>query len=437
MSTIPVYIYSLSDPTDSEIRYIGKTSKPSARLMSHIKNSYSKRTYKDKWIQKLLADGKYPKLTILEETDKIKWEEREKHWIAYGKKQGWRLTNATEGGEGSFGRTITPETRKRMEESRERNRNAVKFTDIGEDIMDIIVQDFRDPHFDALDYIKNNVSPLTYNNYAPSIEGFREWALLNTSKGENPAAVIAGYKNALLESGLSKKTVNKKLSALRSYFEAQVILGHLQPATLQLIKQVPNYKTQGSAYGKRLTWEQAHQLINLPDKTTAIGRRDRLVLALLIGCGLRRSEVAGLTWDQIHHNGKVWLIINLLGKHARTRTVAVPDWAKRIMDEYSERRISKERILVSFTPDGEGERSSLTSQTVWNIVKKYSKMLGVEVAPHDLRRTFAAIARQTAGVEGMTQLQKALGHSSISTTEKYIGEEDNYDMQANFIPDMD
>jgi integrase len=66
----------------------------------------------------------------------------------------------------------------------------------------------------------------------------------------------------------------------------------------------------------------------LPDLSTLKGKRDRAMLALLIGCGLRRSEAAGLNVEDIQQRDGRWVISDLLGKHGRIRTVPMPGWAK-------------------------------------------------------------------------------------------------------------
>ena len=92
-----VYIYGLRDPATEEIRYIGKANNPKARLSNHLACNDVNR-HKNHWIASLKKIGLKPDLIILEETNTLEWEEREKHWIKYGRDNGWRLTNICEGG---------------------------------------------------------------------------------------------------------------------------------------------------------------------------------------------------------------------------------------------------------------------------------------------------------------------------------------------------
>ena len=92
-----IYIYGLQDPTTNEIRYVGKTNNPKKRLMFHLYCNDTNK-HKSNWIMSLKKTGTKPNLLILEKTNEIEWEEREKHWIKYGRDNGWRLTNICDGG---------------------------------------------------------------------------------------------------------------------------------------------------------------------------------------------------------------------------------------------------------------------------------------------------------------------------------------------------
>lgn len=94
----PTYIYALKDPRNNEIRYIGKSNNPKVRFQQHLKDK--KNILKDDWITELLQIGSLPELVILEKTDIDHWQEREIYWIAFGRDNGWKLVNITDGGNG-------------------------------------------------------------------------------------------------------------------------------------------------------------------------------------------------------------------------------------------------------------------------------------------------------------------------------------------------
>lgn len=111
MSQGNIYIYALKDPFTDEIRYIGKSIRPRERLANQC-NEHSN-TYRCHWIQSILAKGKRPIQIILEELPSdADWQSAEKRWIAYGREQGWPLTNGTDGGDGVPG--LSGESKERM-----------------------------------------------------------------------------------------------------------------------------------------------------------------------------------------------------------------------------------------------------------------------------------------------------------------------------------
>lgn len=95
----PVYIYALIDPGTGEIRYIGKSIRPAERLQNHMNERSN--CHRSHWLQSLKARGMRADMVILERIDGAwPWQHSERRWIAYGRRNGWRLTNNTSGGDG-------------------------------------------------------------------------------------------------------------------------------------------------------------------------------------------------------------------------------------------------------------------------------------------------------------------------------------------------
>jgi len=143
--------------------------------------------------------------------------------------------------------------------------------------------------------------------------------------------------------------------------------------------------------------------------------------------GLRRSEVAELSFDHIQQRVGRWVIVDLVGKGNRVRTVPIPSWAKVAIDERTHTAALDGNFVFRSINKGDNiSGNSMTAQAVHDVVKHYSEALGIEIAPHDLRRTFAKLAHK--GGSGLDQIQLSLGHASIKTTEKYLGvEQDLHD----------
>ena len=111
------YIYALCDPDTQEVRYVGKTKSIQERYKAHLTSQSSANTHRKYWIRSLRKQGKKPLIKVLEEVDASIWKERERWWIAEMRQQGARLTNLTDGGEGTNGYKHTPETKAKISAS--------------------------------------------------------------------------------------------------------------------------------------------------------------------------------------------------------------------------------------------------------------------------------------------------------------------------------
>lgn len=110
------YIYTLSDPRNNEVRYVGKALNPNKRFINHL--SSKNKTHCRSWIKSLLDLNLLPILDIIDETEN-NWELLEQYWISQFKCWGFNLTNHTIGGEGQFGRKASLETKNKMSLSRQ------------------------------------------------------------------------------------------------------------------------------------------------------------------------------------------------------------------------------------------------------------------------------------------------------------------------------
>jgi len=186
------------------------------------------------------------------------------------------------------------------------------------------------------------------------------------------------------------------------------------------IGKVRGLRQAGVHPGKWLTRDQAEQLLRAPDVSRAKGRRDQALLALVVGCGLRRSELAVLSVGHIQQRDRRWVIADLTGKGQRVRSVPMPGWAKAAVDRWTEPAgITEGRILRAIDKADRMVGDRMSPQSIFEIVERYSRALGVAVGPRDLRRTFAKLAHR--GRAPVEQIQLSLGHASLQTTERYLG----------------
>ena len=164
------------------------------------------------------------------------------------------------------------------------------------------------------------------------------------------------------------------------------------------------------------------------------GLRDRVVLALLVGAGLRRAEAAALTFADIvlqPRGDKLRTVLQVCGKGNKTRTVPISDAMANLLDRWA--AIAGDgRILRSL--EGGRINHSLSSTGVFGIVREHGAAIGKpQLAPHDLRRTYAQLGYD-AGVP-LTQVSTLLGHSSVQTTQRYLNLELDLTVTASdFVP---
>jgi integrase len=114
------------------------------------------------------------------------------------------------------------------------------------------------------------------------------------------------------------------------------IPGLLSPELAAGIRRVKGVRRIGVRVGNWLTAEQAKRLLAVADRGSLRGKRDYAMIAMLVGCGLRRGELLALRVDSIQSREEHWVIADLLGKAGHIRTVRIPSWVKVAIDEWKE-----------------------------------------------------------------------------------------------------
>jgi site-specific recombinase XerD len=187
---------------------------------------------------------------------------------------------------------------------------------------------------------------------------------------------------------LAPSTINQRLAAVRRLAYEASDAGLLSPELAAGIKRVRGVKRLGVRLGNWLTAEQGRALMDVPSVQTIRGKRDRAILGLLLGCGLRRSELVHLKAEDVQQREEHWAIVDLVGKGGHVRTVPVPDWVKKRMDEWTQASGTVSgRLFRSINKSGSVWGNGLTEKVVWSVVRNFAKALGIEkIAPHDLRR---------------------------------------------------
>jgi site-specific recombinase XerD len=267
-------------------------------------------------------------------------------------------------------------------------------------------------------------SPITKRVYNLGLDEFIAW-YTREPRGGFTKATVAAWRVHLESSKLGSISINVRITAVRKLAMEAADNGLLASDLAAGIARIKGVPSHGVRTGNWLSLQQSQDLLNTPDAKTLKGKRDRAMFATLLGCGLRRSELASLTIEHLQQRDNRWCIVDLVGKHRRVRTVPMPTWVKNAIDAWaSPARITEGHV---FRPVNRGDQisgSRLSEKVVWQTLKSYVGAAGLSnIAPHDLRRTTAKLCRAAGGE--LEQIQMLLGHSSVQTTERYLGTKQN------------
>lgn len=260
--------------------------------------------------------------------------------------------------------------------------------------------------------VTNTVSsPHSRRAYSRALRAFLKF--VGTQPFTRP--VVMAWRVSLTQQGATPATVNQALSAVRSLAREAAACGYLDEGTAAQVCLVPNLPHAGVRLGNWLEPDQVRALLATPDQNTTAGLRDFVLLGLLFGCGLRRSEVVAIRTDQIVQRGSRTVILDLIGKGQRVRTCVIPRWLESPLERWIQ--IAGPGLLLRSLEHGEiGE--SLTDSAAYFIVRKYADQCSLDFAPHDLRRTFAL--QSLEGGANVEAIRQALGHASLATTTRYV-----------------
>jgi integrase/recombinase XerD len=222
-----------------------------------------------------------------------------------------------------------------------------------------------------------------------------------------------GYLARSQASGLAPATRARRLSAFRGLIKFMLAQG--------ILKKDPLYELSGpnlpSHLPQFLSKEEVARLLNAPDARQPLGLRDRALLEVMYGAGLRVSEAIGLEMGQIQFQVGC---LAVKGKGGKERLVPLHQTALDCLREYMEgarlkllNGLRRETVFVN------QRGRPLSRMGIWKLIKKYALLAGIStpISPHSLRHTFATHLLE--GGADLRSLQLMLGHSAISTTQIY------------------
>lgn len=258
---------------------------------------------------------------------------------------------------------------------------------------------------------ERNYSEHTVKAYRGDLENFRDFLLKEEKEIEDAdIATINAYVSTLYGKN-SPSSVERKVSAIRSFFSYLVRKGLATQNPAKLVR-TPKKEKHLPVF---LSVDEVFNLVDVKDsEKNPLRVRDRAVLELLYSSGLRVSELAGATLADLSMGEA---IMRVRGKGNKERIVPVGSKALSALGEYLDIRETlkpaSDRIFLNSRGGG------ITTRSLARIIKKYGLVSGISknVSPHVLRHSFAT--HLLAGGADLRAIQEMLGHASLSTTQRY------------------
>jgi site-specific recombinase XerD len=278
-------------------------------------------------------------------------------------------------------------------------------------------------------------SPASRRVYEYAIHQFIAWYCSEPRLALNRIVVVR-YRMHLESRGLAANTINQQLAAVRRLAHEAADSGLLSPELAAGISRVKGVKQLGFRSGNWLSAEQSSEVLAHACGHSMRAKRDYAMLAMLFGCGFRRSELVGLELDEIQMRQGHWAAVDLIGKGGHIRTVPIPEWVKSALDQWTRAAgVTEGRIFRAVARAGKVWGKGISQNVVWYVVKSCCERAGLEhIAPHDLRRTCAKLCHTSGGE--LEQIQLLLGHASVQTTERYLGCKQNLGHPVNDLFDL-
>ncbi len=271
-----------------------------------------------------------------------------------------------------------------------------------------------DTFCDAL-WLEEGLSPRTLESYRRDLTQFARWLASHglTLPTAGPGEVQRFLGERGLGQGIAARSIARQLSALKRYYRWLNRQG-LRPDDPTLAIEPPRLPRP---LPKSLSEADVEALLAAPDVTTDLGLRDRAMLELLYACGLRVSELVGLSVQAVSLDMGV---VKVMGKGAKERLVPMgevaSEWLERYAREARPRLLAGHLSVVLFVTRRGG---AMTRQMFWHLIKTYAARAGVNarLSPHTLRHAFATHLLNHGADLRVVQL--LLGHADISTTQIY------------------
>ncbi len=282
---------------------------------------------------------------------------------------------------------------------------------------------------------ERGASAHTLRAYRRELESFASWLELRASAGADGKIPVEGiehthiraYLGTLYDRGLSNASTARALAAIRSWFKWLARASHIEqnPAALVSTPKLPKHLPRVPSI------EQMNRVVDsVGDDAASWPARDRAILELLYGCGIRNAELTGLNLEDIHWANEAVLVrgkgqkqryVPLGAAAALAVRVYLVERAARLAAARSDRSAHSPALFLNLQLRGVGAKSQarLTTRSVGRIVKRIAILRGLpsDVHPHTLRHAFGTHLLEEGA--DLRSIQELLGHERLSTTQRY------------------
>ncbi len=265
--------------------------------------------------------------------------------------------------------------------------------------------------------VARGLRPLTLKAYEATLKGFRFYAQArwpDRGPDQLSACDILQYLEYLRqERDNGASALNRQATVLRNFYRALVAMGHLEPRQNPMA-HFPRIKAAPRKLPSTLSREEVSALLDEPEGDTVIGLRDRALLTVLYGTGIRASECSGLREQDIDWEHRT---LRVTGKGGHERTLPLNEEVLHVLRQYRLAR-GGAKAHEPFFRSREGR--ALSRNALYERVRQHARRARIaqRVSPHRLRHTFATHLVQE-GV-GLVTLRDLLGHRQITSTQVYI-----------------
>ena len=270
--------------------------------------------------------------------------------------------------------------------------------------------------------VEKNSSQHTLDGYLNDIAQFQDF-LIHSGHAIESATIqldkidrlaVRSFMGYLYEKNFSATTMRRKLSTLSSFFRFLCREGYLKTNVAKTVP-APRIQNKLPAY---FSVDEMFRLLQLPEGEGFLPVRDRALLELFYSCGLRISELVGLTLEDINLDSRM---VKVLGKGGKERILPMGRHCVEALNLYLNTRMDKIRDYCSGTEKLflNHRGTGISTRGVRKVVEKYIKRGNFPggVSPHSIRHSFATHLLE--GGADLRSIQELLGHSSLSTTQKY------------------